>query len=83
MINVFHSFQSLMWRSLVSEKKTGMLGTACLMLATYDAGWRWEEASLIDFCHTIGRKTELLVFSRSANQLPFYDNKHLYRNANS
>ena len=83
MINVFQFFQSLTQRPLVSEEKTGMLVTVCLMLTTYDAGWRWEEVSLIDFCHTVGRKTELLVFSRSANQLPFYDIKHLYYNANS
>lgn len=61
-----------MWRTLGSEEKTGMLVGASLLLATYDADWIWEEVSLIDFCHTIGGKTELMVFSRSANQLPFY-----------
>ena len=57
--------------------KIGMLVSAHLVLARYDVGWRWGEDSLIDSYHKEVWKPELLVPSRSANQLSFYGNKHL------
>lgn len=65
----------------LSKEKAGMPVNAYLVVARQDAGW--EESNLIDSYYKLGWDSELLVSSRSVNQLLFYSNKHLSCNANS